>query len=297
MLAYSLKKVLELVPETKDMVKQASVEAEYPVDNEGSCLASALAIAYELNVANKHVDYAEMEKVAEAVTIYGIEDQVSQFSTQMISASNMVKQAEFENSDENFLAKQANFVGDLSGMSFIDVKEITDQATHLYKEAQSRNLVPADEVIRYSGNGYLSKEASIKSLSVRFHETGNKSFVKIARAIFELSDDVKPETILDICTTIDGMDKQAGLSTKGFNFFKESILTKQAEIKSALKVKLTDKEVPYEKIERIGQSRIASYIGKDIAKEMDGGPVHFKQVLETLPRDLQGLVHKLAANV
>lgn len=297
MLAYSLKKVLELVPETLDMVKQASVEASYPVNSEDSCLASALAIAYEKNVAKQPVDYFEMEKVAEAVDIYGIKDSVSKFTAQMIEAAELQKKAAFENSPERFLEKQAGFVGSLSGMTTLDIQSITNQATRLYKEASIHKLVPAEEVVRYSGNGFLSKEACIKALSVRFHETKDGSFVKIAKAIFDLGDAVKPETVLDICTTVDGMDKEAGLYTKGFNFFKEGVLVKEAEIKSALKVNLAGKEVPFENIERIGQSRMSSYIGKDVAKEMEGGPVHFKQVLETLPRDVQTLVCKLAANV
>jgi hypothetical protein len=120
--------------------------------------------------------------------------------------------------------------------------------------------------------------------------------VKIASAIYKMDTfSMKPETVLDICQTVSFMDKEAHLSTKGFNFFREAVLVKEAA--SVLTVKLCNKDVPYESIAKVGRDRIAQYIGEDIAKEVDGGPANAKAVLETLPMDLQTLLVNLTKNV
>jgi hypothetical protein len=93
------------------------------------------------------------------------------------------------------------------------------------------------------------------------------------------------------------MDKEAGLSTKGFNFYNETVLTKEAQIVSALNVKLCGTDVPFEKIAKLGKSRFSAYMGEDIGREYDMGPIHFKQTLEALPMDLQKIALHLTKNV
>jgi ACT domain-containing protein len=91
------------------------------------------------------------------------------------------------------------------------------------------------------------------------------------------------------------MDKEAQISSRGFNFFREAVLVKEAT--SVMTIKLCNKDIPYEAISRVGSDRIAQYIGKDVAKEFDAGPANAKAVLETLPADLQTLLVNLTKNV
>jgi hypothetical protein len=160
------------------------------------------------------------------------------------------------------------------------------------------NIEPSEDVKRYSGNAFLNKEAAVNALAARYQVTQNPDFVKIASAIGR--SDVtffKPERVADICQTVAGMDKLAGLSLKGFDFYKEALLTKAASIHSALTVRLCNQDIPYEKVDRLSKEAVSHYIGSDVAKELNGDPANTKQVLETLPLDLQRVVLNLTKNV
>lgn len=295
MLAYTLKEILDLVPEAASFVKQASVEQEMPLDNKDSCIASALKLKYHEKVAFKAVDVFAIEKVAKAVKAYGVEDQVTALGERMVKAANERKAEAAAIANDDYFTKQAFFEGELSGLRTEGT--LSKEAAALYDEAVAKGIKPSEEVIRYSGHGYMDKEAAVKALANRYYETHNPSFVKLAAAIHKIDGQVKPETVRDICDTISGMDKEAGLSTKGYNFYKETVLTKEAQVISALNVKLCGQSVPFEKIAKLGRGRFCAYIGDDMGAEFDRGPVHFKQVLETLPMDLQKVALHLTKNV
>lgn len=266
-----------------------------PLDNKDSCIATALKLKYHEKVAFKAVDVFEIEKVAKAVKAYGVEDQVLALTERMVKAAQDRAATAAAIATDDYLTKQAYFEGELSGLR--PEGTLSKQAAELYDEAISKGITPSDEVIRYSGHGYMDKEAAVKALANRYNATQNPSFVKIAAAIHKIEGHLKPETIRDICDTIADMDKEAGLSTRGYNFYKETILTKEAQVISALKVKLCGQDVPFEKIAKLGKGRFCAYIGDDIGAEYDRGPVHFKQVLETLPMDLQKVALHLTKNV
>ncbi len=292
MLAHTLRDILQLVPEALPLVKEASVDQEMPLNNRDSTLATALQISYFEKVAYSPVDVFQLEKVAAAVEAYGLTDTVKSMTETMVKSAAYRNAHVSESSNENFLLKVSAFEGNLPNMS---IEEKSSTAVELYKEAKSRNLEPSDDVILYSGNGYLSKEAAIKSLSVRYDATKNEDFVKIAAAIKNAA--LGPDLIRGIADTIAGMDKAAGLHFKGHNFHKEAIFTKEAAFKGTISVKLAGTQVPYETIERVGKDSISQYIGADVAKEMDGGPMNFKTVIETLPMDLQRVLLSLTKNV
>lgn len=299
MLAYTNKFVLELVPEALPLVKQASLEQEYPLDNRDSCIASALAVQYHANIDHKPVDPEVMTKVATAVELYGVQDEVKSMTDSMVKAArerSLQSHLQATAKDE-FIVKQASFEGDLSG--FTDHVTMGHRAREMYKEASNLGIEPSDEVKRYSGNGMLNKQASVESLASRYHLSRDVGYVKLASALGRMSEVQlsRPETVFDICMTVATMDKEAGLAARGFNFFKETVLTKQAVIASALKVRVANQDIPYEAIERVGKDRIAQYIGPDVANEMDGGPANAKQVFETLPLDLQRILLNLTKNV
>lgn len=296
MLAYTLKDILTLVPEAMPLVKEAHIDQEMPLDNRDSCIATALQLKYQEAVAYQPTDVFALEKVAKAVRLYGVEDIVADLSEKLVKAANDRRAAQSFDAKTEYLTKQAHFEGENTGIP--DPLRLFEEASRLYKEAQAVGVEPSETVRRYSGHAFLSKEAAVKSLAARYQATQNPDFVKIARAINQLDTaTMKPETIRDICSTISQMDKEAGLHARGFDFFREALLTKEAAVVTSLNVKLCGKEVPYESILRVGRDRIAKYIGEDVAKEIDAGPVNAKQVLETLPLDLQRLICDLIQNV
>ena len=293
MLAHSIKPILSLIPEAMPLVKQASLDQDMPTDSRDSCIASALALKYQECVSHKPVDYSAFEKVAQAVELYGVTKIVSNLSSKMVKEATLRSVAATRDPKTDYLTKQAGFAGDLSG--FADLAQISEDAITMYKQASDLKVEPSVEVKRYSGHGFLDKEAAIEALANRFHATNNPNFVKIASAIYKMdTQGMKTETILDICKTVTSMDKEAQLSTRGFDFYRESILVKSAA--SVLTVKLLNKDCPYESIARVGRDRVAQFIGEDVAKCMDAGPAEAKVVIETLPRDLQTVLSDLIKN-
>lgn len=296
MLAYTLKNVVELVPAALEHVKQASIEQDLPVDNRDSAIASALSIQYCQHVSGKPVDVFAIEKVAQAVDLYGAADLVRGLTADLVDAHRASIVAAHLDPAGDYHVKAAGFAGDLTG--FRDLEDLGQRAEELYKEAKDLGVDPSEPVTRYSGHAFLSKEAAVEALAARYQASGQVGFAKIAVALGRTNTDIMaPETVQDICRTVTSMDKQAGLHLKGFDFYREALLTKEAEVVSALRVRVAGVDMPYEKIARVGKDRIAQYVGADVAKEMDGGPGHFKQVVETLPLDLQRLIVDLTKNV
>lgn len=296
MLAYSLKPILELVPEAAEHVKQASLELEFPLDNKSSCIASALEVRYHERVDGKTVDPYMIEKIAMAVKLYQVEGVVSHLGEALIKAAEAKSRNTYlsSRSVEEYLAKQAMFEGEMSGSN--DPLKLSVEAESLLKEASDLGIEPSEPVLRYSAREELNKQAAIDSLAARYQYTGDVSFAKIASAIGQMPESgYKVETIKDICQTISQMDKQAGLHAIGFDFYREALLTKEAAT-SVLRVKLAGQSVPYESIERLGRGNVSRYIGEDVAKEMDGGPQNTKIAMETLPLDLQRVVLNLLKN-
>lgn len=291
MLAYTLNKTLSLVPEAHPLVKEASVEETFPIDSEASCLASALAMAYLEKVAHTPVDLSVRERVGFAVQAYELQDKVQELSGKMVKAAQAQILKDDSSTKEHFLAKQAYFTGNLSGL--INMEETVAQATSLYKEASEKGWEVDPEVVLYSGNGFLNKESSVKALVNRFNKTNNPTFVKLARAVKDINEaHAKPETLVDLGLTVYNLDKEAGI--KG-NFFTESFHSKEAELGSVMRINLGKASVPFEKIQS-NKHRIADFVGKDITAEIDKGPLHFKQIAATLPRDIQGAILDVLKN-
>lgn len=290
MIAYTLKHVLELVPQAVPLIKQAHVDEDYPLSNKDSCVASALCLNYHVNVDRQSVDPDRMEKIAQAVKLYQVEDLVGDLTGKMLN-SLLVKQASARRPAE-YMLKQAHFEGNLSG--FMDPSEQSDEAVELFKEATDLNVSPSDEVKRYSGNCFMRKEAAVKGLAVRYHKTQDVGYVKLASAIGKVNETtLKPETIVDICKTVAEMDKRAGLEDKGFNFFKEALVIEKAAALAGMTVKLKGYDVPMDTITSLGKTRLAEYMGHELIREMDEGELNFKAALEALPIDSQQLLLRM----
>lgn len=254
MLAHTLKNILELVPEALPMVKQASVDKEFPLDNKDSCIATALQLKYFEKIAFHSVEFTEIEKIAKAVHIYGVGDVVKDLASKMVKAA------------------QDKYIKD---------HELPGETTTPFE-------------------GVLNKEAALKSLTVRFNETKDQDFVKVASAIYEGRNDPRlkdPENLIKIAEFVDSLDRKNGLTLKGFNFRREAFFEKQAAFNSALNITVRGKKIPFEKFAQLGKDRIAQYLGKDIARELDNGPENFKATIEALPMDLQMVASNLVKNV
>jgi hypothetical protein len=144
----------------------------------------------------------------------------------------------------------------------------------------------------------LSKKACLEGLAARYQASREPAFLKVAESVMV----IPVESFASgspglgvLMTGIANLDKQASLNEKGFDPFRE-MLSKQAELGSQMTVKLDGKDVPYESIARLGKDRISAYVGADVADSLTD-PCTSKQILETLPLDLQRILNNLIWNV
>lgn len=293
MIAHNLKAILTLVPEARDMIKQASLEEDYPYDNKDSVCASYLRIKYLEKVAEKPVDPETKAFITKAANLHGVKERLDELSLGFV---NIEKKASQEKSpfDLPVTAVEAGFEGDLSGMGFLSLEKVASAAQAIV--ASFGEDVTSPEVLRYAGKAYLNKQAAVIGLANRYHTTKMPEFVKVAHLVMDMSE-TDFTNINDLCTTVTQLDKQAGLDIVGFNFYREALLTKKADLISSMRVKLAGQDVPYESIQKFGKERISSAIGADIGKALNGDPGNDKAVLESMPIDLQKMLASLVKGI
>lgn len=297
MLAHNLKEILSIVPDAKELIKQANIEEDFPLDNKDGAIASCLRAYYLIKIANKNVDLEVMEKLEKAASLYGIQEITKPLIHAMkryaeTTEKNMIKSAEVL----PVKVAEANFEGSLTG--FFDIEKAAVEAAHLMEKYST--AITSKEIKRYVGNAYFNKFAAIQALEARASFTGRDIFTKMASVIEKnMEYDSSQREILDVCQRITKMDKEAGISAKGFNFYKEalSVNPELDKIGSALMVRVAGKPCPYEKIERLGQRRIGQYLGKDVSEQMTQDPILNKRIIESLPLDLQRVLANLLKNV
>ena len=289
MLAHDLKKILELVPEAMTFIKLASIEDDYPVDNPDSTIASGLRINYQVKVAHKPIDLETINLVKKASTLWNVQDKIDELSKGFEhKPAVMEKSAEAKVKQEIFNAKTSGF-----SLNFNELSKEAKQLVDNYNEH-----IDSEDVLRYSCQGVLNKQAALNGLESRAYVTGDEGFTKIAEALAETNTNkLTVDELQKLAELVTTMDEKAGLHLKGFNFYRESIMVKEADIKSAMTICVNGKDVPYEKIQRLGKERIGTYLGKDISDAMGKSPVEDKEVLETLPLDLQKVLHSALKNV
>lgn len=295
MIGYTLKHVLELVPEALPLVKQASIEKDYPINNKDSCVASALSISYMQQISGQNVDYGVLEKVAGAIEAYNLQGEVDLLSKKMVSTwnSRLVKQASVE-TEETYMTKQANWEGDLTG--FVDIEKMVEKATELFEKAAQIGVIPSQEVRRYSGDAFLAKEAALGALGARFQATKDTTFVKLAAALSKEAEIIPPGNLVrSLCKTVTGLDKKAGLLAIGFNFYKEALIEKEAAV-SGTSVSICGTSYPIQKVMALPESYVNDYLGKDFSKELNSDPASAKALVESLPLDTQHVLATLLKN-
>lgn len=289
MLAHDLKSILELVPSAMEHIKQASVEDDYPVDSPDSTIASGLRINYQIKVAHRPVDYETINLVKKASALWGVTETIEDLS------QGLVLQRPTPSVAEQAMIKQSSFIGKTSGV-YVDFAELAKEAQLLVE--QFKEHVDSEDVLRYSCQGMLNKQAAVNALKSRAYATGNEEFTKLANSVQETNTDkLQTEELQKLAEVVTMLDKKAGLHFKGFNFYRETIMVKEADIKSSMTVLIDGKDVPYEKLQKLGNSRIGDALGKDVGAALGKSPVGDKEVLETLPLDLQKVLSGMLRNV
>lgn len=296
MIGYKLKNILSLVPEALPLVKQANLEQDYPLDNKSGCAASALSIAYQIYHEKSPVDSMLMEKVASAVTAYGIDEEVARLTTMLCNRKPIEKTAA-EVQHEICVEKQATFEASLNDFQgYPDIEELAKRAEFLYDECKTTGVDPSPSVAKYSASQYLSKEAALGALNARFYMTQDDTFVKIAAALSKEKEILPPGPLTrSLCRTVTGLDKKAGLHVKGFNFYKEALMEKSAAA-SATTVSLCGKPVSLQSIMKVPTHHLDNYLGKEFSKEIQSDPITAKAVVESLPMDMQHVLHTIVKN-
>lgn len=287
MLAHNIKEVLTLAPEAFNLVKEASLDKDFPVDNRSSVAASFLVATYLEKVAHKSISESVFSLIKKAVDLYGLSSELEP----LVCKFDMVeKQA---SSVDSFTVDMQEFEDSLTGWGYTCLEKTASAAEELVEKYGSQ--ITSDNVLQYSCSGWLNKEAAVQSLANRVVATkgSEPGYIKIARLI---ANDVAindRHTLKDLCRTVTTLDKQAGLDLLGFNFYKEAVMLKTAGVA----VNISGESIPFEKIVKFGKERIGAILGSDIAASLTGDVVNDKAVLESLPRDLQLVLKASLKNV
>lgn len=288
MLAHNIKDILTKVPEAIEMVKQANLEEDFPSDSKDSVSASYLRVHYLEKIAGKSVDVDVSRKITKAAELYGLKEVLDS----MVSKFSSIEKTASANMNDPFKISlsqlEANFEGDLGGLGFLGIEKAASAAKAIYTEYGDD--VKSEAVLRYAGQGWLNKQAAVMALANRYHATKEPSFVKVARLVMDNIIESDFKAISSLCDTVQSLDKQAGLDIIGFNFYKEALYTKEADLLSSLKVMLGGTEVPWESIQKFGKDRIGSVLGSDVAKAMTGDAATDKAMLESLSMDSQKML-------
>lgn len=286
MLAYNLKDILALVPEARELVKQASLEEDFPTNNKDSVCASYLRMGYLAKVAGKSVDESITRVLEKAAEMYGVRKQLDTLSKKL------EKKASVEKAD-----LVGAFVLAKDRLSLDGIEKVASAAKAL--EGKDVPSYIADDVSLYSAATLLNKEAAVHALANRYIASNNEGFKKLAYLVIRNLKENDYDNISKVCSTVTTMDKAAGLDLLGFNFYTEALvpMTKVAAFSSSLGVTLVGEQIPYEKIQKFGKDRISSVLGKDVAAGLTDDPVNNKYMIESLPRDLQIVLKAQLKNV
>lgn len=288
MLAHNIKEVLTLAPEAFNLVKEASLDKDFPVDNKSSVAASYLVATYLEKVAHRSISESVFSLIKKAVDLYGLADELEP----LVCKFDMVEKQAAAVSD-TFVLDMQEFEDSLSGWGYTCLEKTASTAQELVEKYGDRVVSPL--VLQYSCSGWLDKEAAVQSLANRVVATKGTEpgYIKIARLVANNVALGDSAALKDLCQTVTTLDKQAGLDLLGFNFYREAVMLKQAGVL----VSIGGEGVPFEKIVKFGKDRIGTLVGSDVANALTGDVVNDKAVLESLPRDLQLVLKASLKNV
>lgn len=277
----TLRNILLLVPEVAPMVKQASVDEEFPLDSRDDAVMSALKAEYLLKVAHEPVSRDDYDRIHLAVALYQVGDLVKQASQAMLSnVGFLTKQA----SSDEVLVKQAEeaIEGSLCGL-YPDMDAITAASRHLV--ATRGDLVKSATVRRLGGGDEFVSDYAVAALVQRDAVAPGYGYGDIAEALVKRAS-VSKDHACQISDTVRRLDEASGLRMQGYDLYAEAWVTKQA-MASSLMIKLAGRDVPIESILRLPIDRI---LGDDVATACHSHPAEAKAVLESLPLPQQSLL-------
>ena len=278
---YTLREMLEIAPELADHVKQASDLDDFSTNSKEDTLVSSLKATYLVKIAKKVVCPETLTKVATATRLYGLEDQVKEL-TDLLVAGNLEKAASVPFYFTHDLRLAESYIeAETSG--FCDIEKVAEAAQELFDSYPDD--VESELVRTYAGANVFVKAAAVEALKARARIV--PMFEKMAH-IVEATDasSLTQSQVRTISQVVTQMDKEAGLCTKGFNFYKEAFLTKEAA-SSSLLVNCAGKKVGIEKLMR---ANIGDILGNDVAAHLGTDPYEMKAAIEALPRDSQQLL-------
>lgn len=281
---HNYRNILEILPESSDLVKSASVSDGLPTDSEASTLMSALQVVYMTKIANQAVEEADIKRVSLATTLYGLMDKVAELSQLMISRSHEKQASSGIDVETQVRIAESEVEVATTGLHK-DIEKIASASQELYDGYG--DMVESKVVRRYACGDYLCKSAAVDALEARHYLAPKTGFDKLAQ-IISASDELRfsKDELRQIAGCVTELDKRAGLNARGFDFYKEAFITKQAMC-SSLKVTLDKVPVP---VENIMKAPIADILGADVASEIGNDPVNAKYVVEALPMDAQRLL-------
>lgn len=275
MLAYDMKDILRIVPEAVTLTKEASFSEEFPLNNKDSVLASGLRVEYMTKVAGKQVSFSTMEKVADAVTAYGLKDQLTKYASRIEEFGKAEKKASLYDKGES-LALQEEVVR--GGLGYgRDLVKVASYAEQVFERFSGENV--SVDTQRYAGALPFGEGEVRNALEKRAYETKDPRYTEVLNVVSEFGVDslnfAPREKRAHVAKMVAGIDSE--LHYNG-DFYKEAFV-KQA----SYGVKLNKKTVPYETIQRAGKEHIADLVGKDVASALTGDYANDKAVLESLP--------------
>lgn len=273
MLAYDMNKILRIVPEAVNLIKEASLSEEFPTDSKASALASGLRVEYLTKVAGQHVDYGTQEAVMKAMTAYGVVGAFEKAASRISNYAEAEKRASLYNEDESVALQQEVLRGSLGFDQ--DLTKTASYAEDLYSRASDK----ADETtLRYSSAMALNADSLDNALQKRAYVTGDSRYMDILNVVKEVGVDTlnlgSREKRASVARTITGLDKE--LHYNG-DIYREAFV-KQA----SYSIKLKSKSIPYESLDK---GKVGDILGKDVANSLTGDYSNDKAVIESLPLD------------
>lgn len=280
--------LLAYLPELKQLVKSAEAVEGLSTKTREDTLFSSVKVAYLEKVAHVYVDPLEAAKVRKAAGLYGIDKIAEDLSTLLQSKVALTKTASLQKQAELVVA-QENFDNLCGG--FKNVDRLVKAARALYDSFEDQ--IESDNVKLYACAGHLNKTAALRGLQARAKASGNEAFEKLAEALPEL--DTQKFTLEEkrkFADYVNELDKKANLQTRGFDFYNEVFIVKEAAMAGAITVKLSNnKEVPISKIQAVAPDLVDA-LGADVVKELKKDAYTAKAVVDSLPLDLKTILAK-----
>lgn len=282
------REVLAYMPELSSLVKTAEETENFSVSSPSQALFSYLKVGYMIKVAGLEVEPEQIAYVNKAIKLYGIEKQADEILSHLETRF-QIKQANVLSEEEtkrDLSIAQDTF--DTMRQGFVNQERLTKIARALY-DGHSDDIV-SDSIKQYACIGYLEKQAAERALKARFRATSNPTFEKLASVldnmdISKFSTDEKRQ----FADFIYGLDKEAGLTVKGFNIYEEVFMTKKAMASTTIVNLTPGKSVPVESIMRIAPDLVDA-LGADLVRELTKTPEDVRQVVESLPLDLKAIL-------